>query len=111
MSSISNLRFGGMLLEFKLSSVFYVGTHLIQFRLSRRQIDPYNLCGLLALLALCSEISSYLSLGMFVSKVDRPNACTGTQVKNSAGLKLGKIWRGETKLVVKSQEEQIMLQV
>lgn len=48
---------------------------------------------------------------MFVSKVDRPNTCTGTQVKNSAGLKLGKIGRGETKLVVKSQEEQIMLQV
>jgi hypothetical protein len=48
---------------------------------------------------------------MFVSKVDRPNACTGTQVENSARLEVGKVRRGDTKLVIKSQEEQIVLQV
>lgn len=61
--------------------------------------------------SLLRDTSCYLSLGMFVSKVDRPNACTGTQVKNPASLELGKVRRGETKLVVKSQEEQIVLQV
>lgn len=48
---------------------------------------------------------------MFVSKVDGPNACTGTQVQNSASVEVGKVRRGETKLVIKSQEEQIVLQV
>jgi hypothetical protein len=48
---------------------------------------------------------------MFVSKVDRPNACTGTQVQNSASLEVWEVRRGETKLVSKSQEEQIVLQV
>ena len=48
---------------------------------------------------------------MFVSIVNRPDARASTQVENPAGLEFGKVRRGETKLVVKGQEEQIMLQV
>jgi hypothetical protein len=48
---------------------------------------------------------------MLISKVHGPNACTGTKVENSASLEVGKVRRGETKLVIKSQEEQIVLQV
>lgn len=52
----------------------------------------------------------YFGFGMGVGKVNRPDASTGSCIKNAAQM-LGISNRAEKKLSAKSEREQMMLQI
>lgn len=48
---------------------------------------------------------------MLVAKVNRPDTGSSANVEDTLNLRVGKVRRAQTELVIKSKQEQVMLQI